>query len=249
MKINEFGRVPDEFAKRPRELHTVKQTLTHGSEINTVSGSPAKRKRKSVSDMLKFAVASVASAAVVVVAAPAVKPVETPTVEPAETSTVKPVETPVIQPDETSAVQEGSANPYKSTTLIVPANTDCFIVTGMNDFPLNKLKSGSTNFYGDVTKDDSYVINCYYPVNIVGGRCMWNLAKNSSANKIKFLGSLNKLLDGNSEALSGTAPMYYDLLAMNFETETKFRAPQMSRVLPIEDDYYIFRLNLGGGGI
>lgn len=33
---------------------------------------------------------------------------------------------------------------------------------------------------------------------------------------------------------------------MNFETDTEFQAPRMSRVFPIEDDYYIFGLNQGG---
>lgn len=70
MKISEFGRTPGEFAKRPRELHTVKQKLSHGSEINVAAKSPEKRKRKNISDMLKFAVAGVAAAAVVTVSAP-----------------------------------------------------------------------------------------------------------------------------------------------------------------------------------
>lgn len=70
MKINEFGRMPDEFGKRPRELHEVRQKLMYGSEINAAAKSPAKRKRKSISDMLKFAVAGAASVAVIALSAP-----------------------------------------------------------------------------------------------------------------------------------------------------------------------------------
>ena len=43
----------------------MKRRMMYGLEINAPAKSPEKRKRKSVSDMLKFAVASAASAAVI----------------------------------------------------------------------------------------------------------------------------------------------------------------------------------------
>lgn len=81
VKISEFHRSTDEFGKRPKEIHTTKQRLTYGSEMNVGAKSPEKRNpKKSLSDMLKFVVASVASVAVITVSAPTVKPVETPPV-------------------------------------------------------------------------------------------------------------------------------------------------------------------------
>lgn len=67
MKISELHSMPDEFGKRAKELHTTKQRLMYGSEINTpvIAKATTKRERMNIADMLKFAVAGVAAAAVI----------------------------------------------------------------------------------------------------------------------------------------------------------------------------------------
>lgn len=56
----------------------------------------------------------------------------------------------------------------------------------------------------------------------------------------------NKVYRKKVEELSGTAPVYYDPLGVNFRENVELNVPQMTRILPITDDYHIFKLGYGG---
>lgn len=78
MKISELGHLPKEFAKSSDEMHTAKQKLMHGTEINRIGSgtkaAPAKRRRRGLADMLKLAAGAAAAAVVVAVSAVAAEP-------------------------------------------------------------------------------------------------------------------------------------------------------------------------------
>lgn len=83
MKISEFHSMHDEFGKRPKELHTTKQRLMYGAEINTsaITKAPSKRNRMNIADMLKFAAAGVAAAAIITLSPVRTEPEHPPVID------------------------------------------------------------------------------------------------------------------------------------------------------------------------
>lgn len=146
----------------------------------------------------------------------------------------------LVLPIFTKIVRDDELYGYK--TLTVPANTPCLVLTGRNDYPLDKQWDSQVDIRVSGSDDVSYNVMHFTCSGEDGHSYMYSSESETKYNSYYLS---NKVFRKKVEELSGTAPIYYDPLGVNFYENVELSVPQMTRILPITDDYHIFKLGYG----
>lgn len=163
----------------------------------------------------------------------------------------------LIMPEFFKVIRDDEIYGYK--TLTAAANTDYFLVTGSDRYPSDKPYEYDIDCRSLESIVNSRYTGAYFTYDWAAGSqqilypTTFHGHKNVTyADKFFGLMALTDFIYDNDPdkpqdpEAADTEHIYYDLLTLNAAEDTEINVPQLSRLLPIEDKYYLYKLGYSG---